>query len=370
MITKKAITPDDRAIPWVTRKLKLNALRRDGDAQPRHGMVGSRTRCDVVTEYATAMNAGAKFPPIIVFSDGENYWPADGFHRMAAASEANLDEVPCEVRPGSRADAQWFSYSANQSHGLQRNNRDKESAVKAALRHPKGGKLSNKQIAEHVGVSHPFVGGIRRRMEADGSLETVTSRTGADGRTINTSNIGKPSAPDDEVEPADAEFLQKVHRSRRKPTTMTGPSVSDILSQGLGDNPVDEAGEEEHAEGEVDDNGPGHKIRGVGTIRGHEAVDCLKRIPKNDALRKRGFQIVTDWIESNTHYNTPPDTGVPNRKKTKRFAMDIAAMAITQLGQIPKKNPGREDAFAEVEEWIRSQRASQPGANRAKKRPA
>jgi hypothetical protein len=31
----------------------------------------------------------------------------------------------------------------------------------------------------------------------------------------------------------------------------------------------------------------------------NEAIDRLKRIPKNDCLRKRGFQIVTDWIRHN-----------------------------------------------------------------------
>jgi hypothetical protein len=39
--------------------------------------------------------------------------------------------------------------------------------------------------------------------------------------------------------------------------------------------------------------------RGVGVRRGHEAVDCLKRIPKIDPLRLRGFQIVSDWIKQN-----------------------------------------------------------------------
>jgi transcriptional regulator with XRE-family HTH domain len=38
---------------------------------------------------------------------------------------------------------------------------------------------------------------------------------------------------------------------------------------------------------------------GVGVIRAHEALNHLTRIPKNDALRKRGFQIVTDWIRHN-----------------------------------------------------------------------
>jgi ParB-like chromosome segregation protein Spo0J len=38
---------------------------------------------------------------------------------------------------------------------------------------------------------------------------------------------------------------------------------------------------------------------GVGVSRAHEAINCLRRIPKNDRLRKRGFQIVTDWIKHN-----------------------------------------------------------------------
>lgn len=39
--------------------------------------------------------------------------------------------------------------------------------------------------------------------------------------------------------------------------------------------------------------------RGVGVARANEAINCLMRIPKNDRLRKRGFQIVTDWIRRN-----------------------------------------------------------------------
>jgi hypothetical protein len=39
--------------------------------------------------------------------------------------------------------------------------------------------------------------------------------------------------------------------------------------------------------------------RGVGVMRANEAINCLMRIPKNDGLRKRGFQIVTDWIRHN-----------------------------------------------------------------------
>jgi len=44
---------------------------------------------------------------------------------------------------------------------------------------------------------------------------------------------------------------------------------------------------------------PEGELRGVGVFRANEAINCLKRIPKNDRLRKRGFQIVTDWIRLN-----------------------------------------------------------------------
>lgn len=41
------------------------------------------------------------------------------------------------------------------------------------------------------------------------------------------------------------------------------------------------------------------ELQGVGVYRANEAINCLIRIPENDALRERGFQIVTDWIRRN-----------------------------------------------------------------------
>lgn len=49
---------------------------------------------------------------------------------------------------------------------------------------------------------------------------------------------------------------------------------------------------------EVDDQPAGER-RGKGVILANEAINCLTRIPRNDALRKRGFQIVMDWIKAN-----------------------------------------------------------------------
>lgn len=41
------------------------------------------------------------------------------------------------------------------------------------------------------------------------------------------------------------------------------------------------------------------KSRGVGVRWANEAINCLAKIPKDDGLRNRGFQIVSDWIRRN-----------------------------------------------------------------------
>lgn len=43
--------------------------------------------------------------------------------------------------------------------------------------------------------------------------------------------------------------------------------------------------------------------------------------------------------------------------KTEQFALECARVAITQLQQIPVKNPGRDKAFTKVEKWIDKQRS-------------
>lgn len=49
----------------------------------------------------------------------------------------------------------------------------------------------------------------------------------------------------------------------------------------------------------VDKANEDSEIKGMGVICANEAINCLIRIKKNDPLRKRGFQIVKDWIRRN-----------------------------------------------------------------------
>lgn len=138
---------------------------------------------------AQALADGAELPPVDLFQVGDKLYLASGFHRFRAHAKAGRTEIDCNVHSGSMADAIAFAAGANKEHdsqGLYRSNADKRRAVEMMLKAWSG--WSNVKIAGHVGVSHPFVGKLR-------PLETVSSqpapRTGKDGRTINTSNIGK-----------------------------------------------------------------------------------------------------------------------------------------------------------------------------------
>ena len=167
--------------------LSINLIRTDGGTQPR-----STLDHVVIQEYANAMIEGGVFPPVVAFYDEKVYWLADGFHRVAGAREAGLPTIEAEVRQGTQHDAQWFSYSVNQRHGLRRTNADKQRAAKAALQHPKAVNLSDGQIAEHCGVSRAMVQNYRPSCK-DGKIKNAVRTVTRGGITYqqDTSNIGK-----------------------------------------------------------------------------------------------------------------------------------------------------------------------------------
>lgn len=122
---------DVKAIP-------IELIRLDGGTQIRDCKT-MRTKMD---EYLAAMIAGAQFPPLTVFWDGEHYWLADGFHRLGAYNmfmqgmELPGLDIPCEVAEGSRRDAILFACGTNAEHGIQRTVPDKQNAVNTLLGNP------------------------------------------------------------------------------------------------------------------------------------------------------------------------------------------------------------------------------------------
>lgn len=177
--------------------LRIDQIKLDGGTQPRTAI-----DTNTVRDYAEALQNGATFPPVTVFYDGDNYWLADGFHRLNAHKYLEWLEIDADVRQGTLKDAQWHSLSANQMHGLRRTRADVERAIKFALMHPEvipTEENTNSGIARHIGASDKTVAKYRSELEASSEIPKITERiVTRNGTTYtqNTVNIGqRPAAP-------------------------------------------------------------------------------------------------------------------------------------------------------------------------------
>jgi hypothetical protein len=154
--------------------------------------------CDaVVREYAAAMReqeaaGGLRFPPVVLFSDGQERWLADGFHRVLAARMAGLTEIAADVRAGTKRDTFLYGISANSTHGLARTNADKRKAVALLLADTEWSQWSNREIARRCQVTHRMVNGMRRRASGDGPQ--MTQRKVERGSAIYEMNVKVRSA--------------------------------------------------------------------------------------------------------------------------------------------------------------------------------
>lgn len=177
--------------------LQIDSIVRHPSCQPR-AAIDRRT----VDEYTEAMQGGETFPPVTVFFDGDRYLLGDGWHRILAALNAGKKKIEAEVIKGSLADAKWYSYSANSTHGLRRTNEDKARAVQAALKHPRSAKLSDNQIAKHCGVDHVTVGRWREKLIASCEVHKIETRTVTRNGTSyqqDVTRIGRRNADREEI---------------------------------------------------------------------------------------------------------------------------------------------------------------------------
>ncbi len=190
----------------------LERIRRDGGTQPRTGLDQN-----TVDQYARDMReSDYSFPPVVVFHDGEAYWLADGFHRVAAAEQIGLELISANVQQGTRRDAVLYSVSANAKHGLRRSPDDMRRAVETLLRDPEWTLWSDAEIARQCVVSRDFVAAARAEMgastlaaaasvealpaeirekveaiKADGGTPKVYNAKGGKTTVMDTSKIGK-----------------------------------------------------------------------------------------------------------------------------------------------------------------------------------
>jgi hypothetical protein len=122
-------------------------------------------RRETTLDYAEALKAGARFPPVTVFFDGNAYWLADGFHRYVAYEIAGIVEIPVEIRLGTPRAAALYSASANGLHGLRPTRSDKRKAIIRMLEDPEWTRWSNERIAALCGAEPDTVEELRRTLD-------------------------------------------------------------------------------------------------------------------------------------------------------------------------------------------------------------
>lgn len=184
------------------KKLNIEVIRTDGGTQPRLELNN-----DKVAEYAECMKDGDKFPPVIVFWDGSNYWLADGFHRYHATRRIEVVTIEAEVKEGTVDEAQVFAFGANAKHGLYLTAADIREIIKRMLLNSITLTWTNAQIARHIGCSKMTVGRVKASLEParpqESAVKTVERKDGTT-RSFDTSKLStkKPEAkPEAKLEP-------------------------------------------------------------------------------------------------------------------------------------------------------------------------
>ncbi len=119
-----------------------------------------------------------RLPPIVVHR--ETMRVIDGMHRLRAAKLRGDDRVEVRFFDGSEQEAFVLAVTANTTHGLPLSIGDRALATERIIASQPT--WSDRAIAVAVGLGARTVGNIRRRMQDQAEVESVTARTGRDGR--------------------------------------------------------------------------------------------------------------------------------------------------------------------------------------------
>lgn len=163
---------------------------------------------DTVVDYAEAMERGDKFPAVTVFTDGADYYLADGFHRVEALRRIGKKSVMAELQNGEYKDALLYALKANSTHGLRRTNADKRHALEMAWNareHLFGGEPSDALLADVCGVTRLTVRNWKTTTGCINYTPCTPSENTSGMDNVQTCSPAAPTMPTRPVRPITAE---------------------------------------------------------------------------------------------------------------------------------------------------------------------
>jgi hypothetical protein len=213
----------------VRKTVPIDAIRIDGGTQSR-----LKINVDTISDYAEKMERGEEFVPAVVFFDGKDMWLGDGFHRYHAIKKLGKASIRVDMHTGTVRDAILYSKSANAKHGLQMSREDKWNNVLDMVTDFEWGEWSNRDIARHCDVSHPFVQKVRDSLVK--KTEEVIEKPASGNVTTPKSSKGEPEPKFTEPPPlpaAEAAKLQDTIDFLLK----ENEELTDKLASGSSDDP-------------------------------------------------------------------------------------------------------------------------------------
>ena len=301
----------------MSTKVSLEDIRTDGGTQPRANL-----NHDVISEYTAELIGGTRFPPVMVYYDGEVYWLADGFHRYRAHEQAGFESINCEVNQGSRRDAVLASVGVNAKHGLRRTNADKRRAVTKLLEDDEWSKWSDHEIARRCQVSSMLVGKVRKETINIYSMDPDKP----DLRTYVHPKTGNETTMD----------ISKMGGEKKEPET---PSTVEVDEEPLEDEPF--GGQEEEV-----GNGEGISDEEGGNDGGVETKNGSLENDEQDTSQTRTSKKESKPYESNEQAIKEKDRLFGGQEFTTNTR--LAEVAILGLDDLVKDHNDFLDALAIV----------------------
>jgi ParB-like chromosome segregation protein Spo0J len=150
-----------------TQTVEVSAIVLDSSFQPRQ-----RTEARTIEKYAASMQAGEKFPPIVLAKVSGAYYMVDGWHRLEAMQKVEpSDTVEAQIIETTEREIGWLAIEANNKHGLPLKIADVRKMLRLYIRARKhrddaGALKSYRRMAVDLGSMVSY-GTIRRWMRAD-----------------------------------------------------------------------------------------------------------------------------------------------------------------------------------------------------------
>jgi uncharacterized ParB-like nuclease family protein len=186
--------------------LNIKLIRMDCGTQSRDA--NDQEHIDYLAEQ---IQSGETLPPVTVVHDGLEYYLADGFHRVHAHIKLGKASINCDVVTGTLRHAIDLSGMANKTHGLNRSHATKRKQTLIYLEDFEWSELSDRVIAKKVGVSHPFVAGLRAELNGDVKKPQAAKQSKAAKKTFQ-----KPPEPEVDLSDEPDEMVEELIKENQR----------------------------------------------------------------------------------------------------------------------------------------------------------